>query len=394
MGEQKNRRGVRQRRAARVHARLARGRPRSRTDDPRGPDRVRHPPHRRGAGDVPGRFDAWHPAHRARRKCSSGSRGANFTPELARFNLEANLSPKVLETTCLSEMENELVGMVRQAGRAAAAESGARVMLVGILPTLHQRDLSLDNMVPNPRYHTLNRVMSDLRGGLFETHIKGLDELSVSHDNVMMEACNTSFQVHFQVGADEFAGALQPGASRDGAGPRGGRQLARPPRPPSLARDARRAVPAIARRPFEAPSDARPAPTRHVRGSLGRSLGDGDLPRGHRALPRAACDRPRRVVDSTSWTAVRCPSSRRCACTTARSTAGTVPCYGVKDGKAHLRIENRVLPAGPTIDRRDRQRRVLLRSDGGARPQLRRHPRGHGASTTRPATSSLARATV
>ena len=60
-------------------------------------------------------------------------------------------------------------------------------------------------MAESARYRQLNQVMSDMRGGRFESLIKGLDELRVVHDNVMMEACNTSFQVHFQVGAEEFA---------------------------------------------------------------------------------------------------------------------------------------------------------------------------------------------
>jgi hypothetical protein len=47
--------------------------------------------------------------------------------------------------------------------------------------------------------------MCQLRGGEFKTMIKGVDELQTTHDNVMLEACNTSFQVHFQVGPDEFA---------------------------------------------------------------------------------------------------------------------------------------------------------------------------------------------
>ena len=35
------------------------------------------------------------------------------------------------------------------------------------------------------------------------------------------------------------------------------------------------------------------------------------------------------------------------------------PCYGISEGKPHLRIENRVLPAGPTILR---MRLPMLRS--------------------------------
>jgi len=44
-----------------------------------------------------------------------------------------------------------------------------------------------------------------LRGSDFQFAIKGIDQLNFQHDNLMLEACNTSFQVHFQVGAEEFA---------------------------------------------------------------------------------------------------------------------------------------------------------------------------------------------
>ncbi|MFT5058926.1 MAG: hypothetical protein ACI89E_001708, partial [Planctomycetota bacterium] len=127
----------------------------------------------------------------------------SFTPELARFNLEANASPQVLAGSCLSDMEDEIAQMVQQSRVAAQAED-SRILLCGILPTLHQHELGLDAMVQEPRYLALNQILKDLRGSDFATHIKGLDELRTTHDNVMMEACNTSFQIHFQVGAEEF----------------------------------------------------------------------------------------------------------------------------------------------------------------------------------------------
>ncbi len=44
-----------------------------------------------------------------------------------------------------------------------------------------------------------------------------------------------------------------------------------------------------------------------------------------------------------------CRSSPSCGSTTAPSTAGTGPIYEVVEGSPHLRVENRVLPAGPTV---------------------------------------------
>src|SRR5262249_9220993 len=127
-----------------------------------------------------------------------------LTTEIGKFNLEANLSPHDFSDRCLRLVEEEieeLLALVREAARV----HGATVLLTGILPTIQQSDLTIDNLTLSPRYLELNRVMSRLRGGSFNVHIKGLDELQISHDNVMLESCCTSFQVHLQVGPTEFA---------------------------------------------------------------------------------------------------------------------------------------------------------------------------------------------
>ena len=133
-----------------------------------------------------------------------GLPGEAFTTELGLFNMEVNLAPLEFGSDCLSRLHTELEQRVAQA-REAAQGVGADIVLAGILPTLEKRNLGLDWMTPSPRYAELNRVVSSWRKGEFRTLIKGLDELDLRHDNVMLEACNTSFQVHFQVGAEEFA---------------------------------------------------------------------------------------------------------------------------------------------------------------------------------------------
>lgn len=127
-----------------------------------------------------------------------------FTHELGLFNLEANLSPLELGADCLRRLEQEAQELL-QIGRDAAAQVGSRIALVGILPTLSKEHLSLDAMVPVARYFALNEALLRLRGTQFQISIKGIDQLSFEHDNLMLEACNTSFQVHFQVDANEFA---------------------------------------------------------------------------------------------------------------------------------------------------------------------------------------------
>ena len=127
-----------------------------------------------------------------------------FTTELARFNLEANLSPRVLEGPCFSDMHAELDGYVARV-REAARRHDCEVILVGILPTLTKSDLSLDNITPRARYYALNEAMNAAGRGAFRLRIRGTDELMIEHDSVMLEACNTSAQIHLQVSAEEFA---------------------------------------------------------------------------------------------------------------------------------------------------------------------------------------------
>ena len=146
---------------------------------------------------------AWRPAPLAM-EILAAIDDPHFTTELGRFNLEINLDPLVLGGDCLSRLESDLGGLLAKV-RAVAHAHGAAVVLTGILPTLRKSDLVLTNMTPKPRYLALNDVMSRLRGGDYEFRLKGLDELIVKHDSVMLEACCTSFQVHYQVGADEFA---------------------------------------------------------------------------------------------------------------------------------------------------------------------------------------------
>src|SRR5207237_1204913 len=114
------------------------------------------------------------------------------------FNLELNADAQPLSGRGLSRIEtqiNDLFGRVQRAG----IDLNVVPVLTGILPTLTKTDLALSNMVPNPRYQTLNRVITAARGEGYDISIKGLDELIAKHDSIMFEACNASFQVHLQV---------------------------------------------------------------------------------------------------------------------------------------------------------------------------------------------------
>ena len=128
----------------------------------------------------------------------------HYVTEVALFNLEMNLDPARFEGKCLSQMEEQLLRLLLRA-RSAAQEIGNEIVLTGILPTIRKSDLGLENMTPIPRYAAINRAMTKLRGSDYEIRLKGVDELLFKHESVMAESCCTSFQVHFQVGPEEFA---------------------------------------------------------------------------------------------------------------------------------------------------------------------------------------------
>lgn len=271
-----------------------------------------------------------------------------FTTELARFNLEANMSPRVLEGTCFSDMLaeiDELVGRVRNMARRRNCE----VVLTGILPTLTKADLSLDNITPKARYHALNQAMRKASGGAFKLRMRGTDELIIEHDSVMLESCNTSCQVHLQVSAEEFAHFYNVAQAVTAP------VLAASANSPLLFGRRLWAETRIAL--FQQSMDTR-ATGLHMRemsprvrfgGSwLKRSVTEifqDDIARYPILLARQVDEDPMAVVDAGGVPELQALQLYN----------GTVyrwnrPCYGVSKGKPHLRIECRALPSGPSTE--------------------------------------------
>lgn len=124
---------------------------------------------------------------------------SHFTTELGLFNIEANLDPLELKGNCFSQLESDLTGLLSSAHNSAKAIDDNRIILAGILPTFKRKDLVFENMTPHPRYKTLNDVMRKIRGDHFRVQVRGVDELILNHESILFEACNTSFQVHLQV---------------------------------------------------------------------------------------------------------------------------------------------------------------------------------------------------
>lgn len=128
----------------------------------------------------------------------------HFTTELARFNMEINLDPIPFENGALSAMEQDIRAHLKMIEKVTIP-LGSKAILTGILPTIKSTDLGKDMMTPMSRYRVLDEVMCKYRGGEFEFRIEGADELIARNDSVMFESCNTSFQIHFQVSPEDFA---------------------------------------------------------------------------------------------------------------------------------------------------------------------------------------------
>ena len=120
-------------------------------------------------------------------------------PELARFNLEINSSPRRLDDRAFSRMADELEATWRQCERVAG-DFRARLAMIGTLPSAHWSDFNLGNMSPLQRYRALNEQVLRLRRGRpIRLSIKGAQPLHVTQSDVMLEAAATSFQIHLKV---------------------------------------------------------------------------------------------------------------------------------------------------------------------------------------------------
>ena len=271
-----------------------------------------------------------------------------FTTELALYNLEANVEPRELKGGCFGTLQTrleELVGAARQ----VAQRGGTEIALTGILPTLSKSDVTLENITPKTRYHALNSAFTKARAGEpYKLRIQGADELYTEHDSVMLESCNTSFQVHLQVEPDEFAELYN--IAQVVTAP----VMAAAVNSPilfgkNLWEETRIAL-------FQQSVDTRSGSV-HMRDLSPRvrfgehwvessvtDLFQEDIARFRVLLTREVTEDPLRTLDAGGIPALQALTLHN----------GTVyrwnrPCYGVGDGKPHLRIECRVIPSGPTI---------------------------------------------
>jgi hypothetical protein len=270
----------------------------------------------------------------------------DFQTELGQFNIEINVPPRRLAGTGIEQYESQ----VRASLNAAEEHTrglGAHTVMIGILPTLRADHLTHDSLSANPRYALLNEQIFTARGEDLYITIDGVERLATSADTVAPEAACTSTQFHLQVSPEEFPAywnAAQAIASVQVAvGANApylfGKQLWRETRIPL----------------FEQATDTRPEELKEQgvrpRVWFGErwitsifDLFEENVRYFPALLPACDDEDPVEVLDRGDTPALG----------EMRLHNGTVyrwnrPVYDVVRGRPHVRVENRVLPAGPTV---------------------------------------------
>ncbi|MGH3520714.1 MAG: glutamate--cysteine ligase [Haloechinothrix sp.] len=277
----------------------------------------------------------------------------SFTTELGQHNLELNVPPRPLAGDSLQELEKDLLGYLANAD-AKARETGARLAMIGILPTLAEEHFEAKWLTSNARYSVLNDQIFAARGEQTQLSIAGQplpgrrpERLRSHADSILPEAACTSVQLHLQVAPEEFAPHWNAAQCLAGV------QLALGANSPFLLRKAlwhETRIPL-----FLQATDTRPEELKNQgvrpRVWFGErwitsifDLFEENVRYFPGLLPKTDPEDPFEVLESGSAPKL----------TELRVHNGTIwrwnrPVYDVVDGTPHLRVENRVLPAGPTV---------------------------------------------
>src|SRR3954470_7060545 len=128
----------------------------------------------------------------------------DFQTELGQFNIEINGAPAKLREGGLTTFEHSLRRSLNDAEQKSAA-IGAHMVMIGILPTLAEGHMGLDSLSANPRYKLLSEQILNARGEDITIAIDGVERLRTTSDSIVPEAACTSTQFHVQTSPDQFA---------------------------------------------------------------------------------------------------------------------------------------------------------------------------------------------
>ncbi len=272
----------------------------------------------------------------------------SFTTELARFNIEANLDPLPFKGNCLSQMEENICRMVDDL-RRTAKEIDVYPILTGILPTIRKSDITIENLTPVPRYFSLIEAINTLRGEYYEVRLEGQDELNVKVDSALIEACNTSFQVHLQIKPEEFVSKYN--IAQAIAAP----VMALGTNSPLLfgKRLWNETRIALFRQSIDTRFASEHLRERSPRVTFGSKWLSGSITDLYKEdIVRFSVMFMADIDEDVFDNIAKGITPRLRALNIHNSTVyrWNRPCYGISpNGKPHLRIENRVLPAGPSV---------------------------------------------
>jgi gamma-glutamyl:cysteine ligase YbdK (ATP-grasp superfamily) len=269
-----------------------------------------------------------------------------WATEVGQFNLEINVPPRNLDGDAFAGLERE-VRADMNAAEAKARGVGSHLVMIGILPTLSEQDVNQEAMSANERYRVLNDQIFAARGEDMRIAIDGAEQLLTHADSITPEAACTSVQLHLQVSPDAFASYWNAAQAIAGV------QVALGANSPylfgrQLWHETRITL-------FEQATDTRPDELKEQgvrpRVWFGErwitsvfDLFEENLRYFPALLPICEDEDPLAVLDGGATPQLAEMSLHN----------GTVyrwnrPVYGVVDGTPHLRVENRVLPAGPSI---------------------------------------------
>jgi gamma-glutamyl:cysteine ligase YbdK (ATP-grasp superfamily) len=269
-----------------------------------------------------------------------------WATEVGQFNLEINVPPRTLDGDALATLENELRSDLNAAD-VRARTVGSRLVMVGILPTLAEQDVDETSMSANERYKVLNEQIFAARGEDMTIEIDGAEQLLTHSDSITPESACTSVQLHIQVSPDDFADYWNAAQSIAGV------QVALAANSPylfgkQLWHETRITL-------FEQATDTR-ADELKEQGVRPRvwfgerwitsvfDLFEENLRYFPALLPICEEEDPLAVLDAGAI-----PELAEMALHNGTIYRWNRPVYGIAAGRPHLRVENRVLPAGPTI---------------------------------------------
>src|SRR5215469_14675936 len=269
-----------------------------------------------------------------------------WSTELGQFNMEINVPPRHLDGDALSGLEREIRANLNAADARARA-TGSRLVMIGILPTLGEQDVDGIFMSANERYRVLNEQVLAARGEDMRIAINGTEQLLTYCGSITPEAACTSVQLHLQVSPTDFANYWNAAQMIAAA------QVALAANSPYLF--ARQLWHETRLTLFEQATDTRPDELKEQgvrpRVWFGErwitsvfDLFEENIRYFPALLPICEDEDPVAVLDSGGI-----PQLAEMSLHNGTIYRWNRPVYAVMDGIPHLRVENRVLPAGPTI---------------------------------------------